>query len=129
MDITTRIWYVLSGLYLVAYLFWFGFPRFGLADYFGAATTFVPAPFNGLLGSVFATFTLIGAVLMWDIGWSTDDVQPWRCFGGLVGGLALLPWALTYLPETNRVVPHWPLDLGVTIVAPLALFRDAWRFR
>jgi len=45
-----------------------------------------------------------------------------RAMWEIIGGFYLIAYCFWYLPASNRVVPHWPLDLAFTLAAGSMLF-------
>jgi hypothetical protein len=127
-----RLWRVLAGLYLTAYLFWFGLQRFGIADYWTRAVApFVPQPWLGLLWGFDLTVTIVGAVLCTYFGWAryrSSDLEI-LTLADAIGAFGLLIWIFKYWPSANRLVPHWPLDLVATVLGMIILGREALRQR
>ncbi len=112
------LWELFAGFYLVAYAFW---------DH---------VLFNTLLTMIF----FFSATLILGIGlgleglWRAMSVQ--RCIPmptlpavrlwWFLGGILLSIYAiLVYIPVTGRIVPHWPLDLAITVISIVTLFAYA----
>jgi hypothetical protein len=105
----TWLWSIFAGFYLVAYAFW------------------VPSLFTNLvvvIGSAGLT-VLLGLGFLYD-GFSTAMVLqrgsraralPLGRLRRFAGGAILLAYLPVYIPSQGRIVPHWPLDLAITVVS------------
>jgi|GEM_PF-2037471 len=105
----TWLWSIFAGFYLVAYVFW------------------LPNLFSSLVVAILgAVVTLVlGLSLLYD-GFSTavalqggpaTKPLPLKRLRRLCGGGLLLAYLPVYIPTQGRIVPHWPLDLAITVVS------------
>lgn len=107
--VMTWLWCIFAGFYLVAYSFWV--PR--------------------ILTSLPLVVLTLGVTLALGFGLLIDgfsgalSLQTGSNLRGLpiprarriLGGMVLLAYVSVYVPPGGRVVAHWPLDLGITVVA------------
>ena len=100
------LWCIFSGFYLVAYTFW-GWVLPVLTLVAG-----LDLLFEGFSRSAFL-FHNVKTNPLWYFNWV---IKHSRVRFGLYGTLLLTHLAL-YIPDTGRIVAHWPLDLVITALA------------
>jgi hypothetical protein len=109
----TWLWVIFAGFYLVAYAFW------------------VPRLFNNtavIVGVMIVTLALGGGQLL-DGFHRAVELQygelshplPYRRVWHFLAGILLLGYVSVYVPPGGRVVAHWPLDLGITVVSGIVM--------
>lgn len=112
----TWLWSTFAGFYLVAYAFW------------------VPALFSSpLIVAPLVAFTVaLGLGLLYDgfgaalsLGARPPRALPGRRLWRVAGGLVLLAYLPVYLPASGRVVPHWPLDMAITLLSGIVMVAYA----
>lgn len=99
--------------YLLAYLFWIPVVISDIAVMlFVAFITLVPCIMLGVFGLVelYLKRDPVGRVTYWI-----------RKASQLWGGIVLLYWLNVYIPETGRIVAHWPLDLLITVLGGIIM--------
>lgn len=103
------LWSIFAGFYLLAYTFW------------------LPSLFSGLVVTTLAAAVtlFLGFSFLYD-GFSTavalqggpaTKALSLRRLRRLAGGGLLLAYLPVYFPSQGRIVPHWPLDLAITVVS------------
>jgi hypothetical protein len=105
----TWLWSIFAGFYLVAYTFW------------------LPSLFSSLVvASLAAAVTLALGLSLLSDGFSAavalqggPATKPLslKRLRRLCGGGLLLAYLPVYIPSQGRIVPHWPLDLAITVVS------------
>lgn len=105
------VWDLIGAFYLLAYAFWAPFDNLHVI--------------NVMVRGVTATFALTLGIRanLPSIYDESERKFPFQInlLSRIGGGIALLLWSLIYIPESNRVVAHWPLDLIVTLLAGVIL--------
>ncbi|MFI5420020.1 MAG: hypothetical protein ACHQ1H_03545 [Nitrososphaerales archaeon] len=109
----TWLWVIFAGFYLVAYAFW------------------VPRVFANIwiiIGALILTLVLGGGQLLdgfhraMELQYGKQSpMLPYRRVWHFVSGAILLGFVLVYFPPSGRIVAHWPLDLGITVVSGILM--------
>ncbi|MGI0092105.1 MAG: hypothetical protein ACREBS_10380 [Nitrososphaerales archaeon] len=109
----TWLWVIFAGFYLVAYAFW------------------VPSLFSNLavMIAVLVVTLVLGASQLLDGFRRAIQLQyaevsrslPFKRVWQFLAGIVLLGYVLVYVPPSGRIVAHWPLDLGITIVSGIVI--------
>lgn len=105
----TWLWSIFAGFYLIAYVFW------------------LPELFSNLVVAILAAAVtvVLGLSFLYD-GFSTAVALqgggaakplPLSRLRRLSGGGLLLVYLPVYIPTQGRIVPHWPLDLAITMLS------------
>lgn len=91
------LWEIFAGFYLIAYSFW------------------VSTIFNNL-----AYIALVYAITL-ILGFGLADL-PLKKLWQILSGIFLLGYLSVYNIPKGHIVPHWPLDMVITVVAGVLMF-------
>jgi len=109
----TWLWCIFAGFYLVAYSFWL--PRILVSLPLVILALVVTLALG--LGLLLEGFS---RAIRLQTGSSLRGL-PSRRTWILLGGVVLLAYVSVYLPPGGRVVAHWPLDLGITVMSGIIM--------
>ena len=105
----TWLWIIFAGFYLVAYVFW-------VPKLFDNLALTIPVLILTVVlgfGQLFDGFGRAMKLQFGQLSWTLPYKRVWHFLSGTV----LLCYVLVYLPPSGRIVPHWPVDLGITIAS------------
>ena len=109
----TWLWSIFAGFYLVAYSFW-------VPKLFSNLVVAIPVLIVILILGLSQLFDGFSRAIELQFGGTTQTI-PYKRIWHLLGGVVLLGFVIVYIPPNGRVVPHWPLDLGITIASGVVI--------
>jgi hypothetical protein len=109
----TWLWVIFAGFYLVAYGFWVPHLFSNLAMMIAVLIVTLVLGGSQLLDGFQRAIQLQYAV----VSRGLPNRRVWHFFAGTL----LLGYAFVYVPPDGRIVAHWPLDLGITVVSGITI--------